>query len=251
MALAGAAAAAGDADGLYVAAERAHLRGAFATGFEVHGQWPGAVERGKRTDPITDTREENAEIGAFDDATVVLEFSRRKEVNTDASGRVRARIQRDLRWSELLYAAHFGAAAAGPDSLAADLTERASEVLRRLRIEQEEMEIEPERCARFNGEPVQEAGAEDEGARPVRESAGAGPESRGLKDACVGARLAPVAGPGSGAVRNADDAAEHRAQCSAQHVPGLACGEVDTVARDKGKTKPAKLEDHPAAVQPA
>jgi hypothetical protein len=31
----------------------------------------------------------------------------------------------------------------------------------------------------------------------------------------------------------------------------LARGEMDTVARDKGKTKPAKLEDHPAAVQPA
>ena len=109
-------------------------------------------------------------------------------------------------------------------------------------IEGEDVEVEPEGFAGGDAASVEMAGAEDEGAGPVGEAAGAGAGSDGFEDTGVRAGVAQAAGSRVGAVRDAGDAAEDDAEGAAQDVGGFAGREEERLFGDEVKAEGIKTK---------
>ena len=141
-----------------------------------------------------------------------------------------------------------GFAAARSHAFTGQRREGEDEVGKHFGFVREDVQVEVERLAGVDDLAVQMAGAEDEGAGGICQSAGAFAISHGRKDFDVRAGVADVTSGGVATFGYAGDLPENDSQRAAQNVGGFAGREKKRFTRDEFKTQREEFKAHYRAI---
>src|ERR1035438_1482886 len=186
-----------------IAAAQLDARGALAKAFEIDIQGAGAIQRAQGAYAVAKPREDDRKLRAFSQAAGTLELGGGLKADGHAvdGGWFRVEAGDDWRGAgfpdrlgdachvELFRTFQFGAPASGAETFFGQAAERGTEVDQGGLVQVEDMGVEVKAIAGRYREAVQVGHAKDEGARPVRQAAGGGPEgASGLEEARVDVR---------------------------------------------------------------
>lgn len=250
-----------------VAAGHSDCCGPLVGGLKVDVQRTWSIKRSQHAEAVADSAEEDGEFGAVHDSLFVLEFGWGEEVDSDGGwGRFGSRGQAqgcgfefsgdqlgcffedeafrggaDLEGS---YSLEVGLASPGANAFTGEGGEGEDEVGEDFLFSGENVDVEMKGLAGLDDVAVEVAGAEDEGAGQVGETAGGVFTSEGFEDGGVGTGFANFAGSGVAAVGDAGEAAEDVTEGSAQSIGGFAGGKENRVAGNELETQGIKLKLH-------
>lgn len=264
MSLPRAGAAARHIDVPDVAPGHAHLSGALAECAEVDVQRAGAVEFAERADPVSHPSCYDPELGSRADLLSALELGRREETQAQVRNRIRPRFQAQFQRRGVLpqqkrpaiverhrrcavcvklrHGRQLHAAPPRSQALPRKLRERQHEIRNGVAVQIEKIQVEVERRSGRNCDVVEVRRAKDERPGPIGQAAGARSQSRGLKQPRIRTVSAPFTIARAGALWNARDAPEDRAERAAQNVGGFAGRKVQRIARNKREPQRVKSE---------